>query len=1112
RYVTQKYGESNVAQIITFNRMTSKAVLKDVARVLGISYADSDRMAKLIPVKRGKPAKLKVMISDDTPDQEFKKAYEQDSVKIYNDRKEPVGEISVRRWLDMAIRIEGTNKTFGVHAAGVVISSQPLDEVVPLQKNNDGAVITQYYMEDIEALGLLKMDFLGLKNLTTIQKAANLIKHNRNIEINLDQLPLDERKALEIIAKGSIKKLPDDIKNTHKLLGSGDLEGIFQLESDGMKQMARDLQPSGIEDISSISALYRPGPLDAGLIPIFIDRKHGKEKVKYQHPLLEPILKETYGVLCLPKGTPINQPDGQQIPIENIKAGDLILTSNGQKVWSAKVAKQWQSGVKEIIKITLSSGTVIYSSKNHRFLTSEGDKFACELKPASNGLKNAHIHSSVLYEQWPLSTNKQKLQPNEAYLLGLLIGDGNLVSSTPNIACATEETAIWVSKLMSDTWRGEPKHYFNTRCWYAYCKFNTAPNLTPLTKFLDRFYGGRNWKVKSIFKHLPQQIAEFCEADRIDLLRGLWDSDGCYSERIAYFRSSSPQLIKQVAWLLSSLKIWYFVAENYVYVADRTQFRVILGKSRLPNKNDRLVGNYLPIGSQAFAETLAESIVATDRHTRKIINRSLGRSILFRPKESLYKNNLANWDEFYNQLYQKTYLQDARPVYVVSIEEQGTAECFDLEMEDRSSPYFLANGIVTHNCYQEQIMKMAQDLAGYSLGQADLLRRAMGKKKAEEMQKQREIFIDGATKNGVTKNIAEELFDQMVLFAEYCLSYDTEILTEEYGALAIGEIVKKKLSCLVYTRHESGIIYVQRIEQWHDRGEQEIFEYTLENGSTIKATKDHKFMTSDGQMLPIDEIFERGLDLMEQNSYIVDNYNFKPIIPDYYSCPWYHGNHCSLKIVKLDFHYLIEHQGCTERFVFYGDERDALESKKNYEIGLSNWMLSDDLYYENYSEFVNECINGYRNITYVKQQQLIDNSFTLEKAKTPEHTFIALNNAIKPSLQLYKSLQDSNKFNEDQLLSFRRYLRFRYFDNCFREIFAQETEHLAAQKEIFDYIIANPSNINGIVTNEMIEEFQQQYKIYQEDSKKYGHETVEERRERLNQERIEKGLKPVIFP
>ncbi len=263
-YVTQKYGEDKVAQIITFNRMTSKAVLKDVARVLDISYGEADRLAKLIPVVRGKPAKLAAMISKDSPNKDFLEKYNNDS--------------KTRKWVDMAMRIEGTNKTFGVHAAGVVISAHSLDTLVPLQRNNEGQIITQYFMEDIESLGLLKMDFLGLRNLTMIEKTINLVEKSIGQRLNPDSLPFTDQKTFDLLSRG-------------------DLEGIFQLESSGMRQIVKDLKPSSLEDISSILALYRPGPLDAGLIPKFINRKHGKENVDFPHHSLKPILSETYGIM-----------------------------------------------------------------------------------------------------------------------------------------------------------------------------------------------------------------------------------------------------------------------------------------------------------------------------------------------------------------------------------------------------------------------------------------------------------------------------------------------------------------------------------------------------------------------------------------------------------------------------------------------------------------------------------------------------------------------------------------------------------------------------------------------------------------------------------------------
>lgn len=843
KYVTNLYGEDRVAQIITFNRMTSKAVLKDVARVLGISYQDSNRMAKMIPVARGKPAKLSVMISDQTPTPEFKEAYDQDP--------------EVRRWVDMAIRIEGTNKTFGVHAAGVVISADPLDEIVPLQLNNDGAVITQYYMEDLEALGLLKMDFLGLKNLTTIQKTKELVEKTQNLKLDLDQIPLDEIKAKKILDKGEQKKKPLDIQKTYELLEKGQLEGVFQLESSGMRQVVRDLKPDSIEDISSILALYRPGPLDAGLIPQFINRKHGREKVEYQHPLLEPILQETYGILCLPKGTLIDQPDGSYVPIEEIKSGDLVLTSDGKQVWPARVAKQWRSGIKDILKITLSSGTVIYSSKNHRFLTPDGDKFAYELKPVNPVVKNAHGLGSQVYEKYPGASNS--LDPVVRYGTGCSKAGyevENQGEPVPNAPYGTLQATLsrpkesqyktWDVRIVYVTAVEESGQ---EECFDLQMEEQSSPY------FLAHGVVVHNCFQESIMR-MAQDLAGY-SLGQADLLRR------CLSGSTEIVDPATGRLVslreiasKSSYWLgrkvfslnLKTKKItqqpiieihpngirdvWEITTKTnrHIRATDDHLFYTTLGWKPL---KEFTIGSAIGLAKALpipYTRELSNSKVKlTDNIIRLVSEVGNREQLTAKSGNELTKTvatpslarhqGIADSDIFWDEIFELKYL--------------GQEDVFDLSIADTHN--FIANDFIAHNC--------------------------MGKKKVAEMQKHREIFIDGSTKNGVTQDIAEELFDQMIKFAEYCLSYDTEIITVEYGPMAIGEIVEKGIPCTVYSVDSNGYVYTQPIAQWHNRGEQEVFEYTLDDGSVIRATNDHKFMTIDGQMLAIDEIFEGGLEL-----------------------------------------------------------------------------------------------------------------------------------------------------------------------------------------------------------------------------------------------------------
>jgi len=256
-YVARKYGQDHVAQIITFGTMLARAAIRDVGRVLGHSYGEVDRIAKAVPNQLG--------IRLDEALQTAPLLREQ-----YD------GDPAVKKVIDFAKQLEGVARNASTHAAGVVISREPLTELMPLQKaTNSDSLMTQYEMHAIEALGLLKFDFLGLSNLTILKNAVDLIKSHRGVDVDLDRIPLDDAKTFELLA-------------------SGETTGIFQLESAGMRRYVRELRPTSVFDLAAMVALYRPGPMEN--IPAYIRRKHGEEEVRYLHPLLEPFLKRTYGI------------------------------------------------------------------------------------------------------------------------------------------------------------------------------------------------------------------------------------------------------------------------------------------------------------------------------------------------------------------------------------------------------------------------------------------------------------------------------------------------------------------------------------------------------------------------------------------------------------------------------------------------------------------------------------------------------------------------------------------------------------------------------------------------------------------------------------------------
>ena len=255
-YVVEKYGADKVCQIITFNTLAPRNAFKSVARVFGMEYAKSNKTASLI--------------CEDTID---KSMIEGSELKALYDTDE-----EIKRVIDTARCVEGVKCGIGMHAAGVIISYKPLDQIVPVQPSKDGIIITQYHREILEKMKLLKMDFLGLRNLTMIHKTCKLVKKCQGIDVDINHIPLDDKPTFDMLVKG-------------------ETVGVFQLESQGMTNLVKKLKPDVFEDLGALVALFRPGPLGSGMVDDFVERKHGRQAITYAHPRLEPILKDTYGTM-----------------------------------------------------------------------------------------------------------------------------------------------------------------------------------------------------------------------------------------------------------------------------------------------------------------------------------------------------------------------------------------------------------------------------------------------------------------------------------------------------------------------------------------------------------------------------------------------------------------------------------------------------------------------------------------------------------------------------------------------------------------------------------------------------------------------------------------------
>jgi len=808
-YVTDKYGAERVAQIVTFGTIKAKQAIKDSARVLGYPYALGDKITKAYPASiMGKDVPLSGVFDGGheryAEAAEFRALYDSDP--------------DVARVVDIAKGLENLKRQWGVHAAGVIMSREPLIDLVPImRREQDGAIITQFDNSSCDALGLLKMDFLGLRNLTVLDDALANVRVNRGTEVVLETLALDD-------------------PATYELLARGDTLGVFQLDGAPMRALLRAMKPDSFADISAVLALYRPGPMGANSHTNYALRKNGLQPITPIHPeleqALEPILGETHG-LCVTGDTLVwDATTGQRVRIDSIgsRVADGAFRTFGVAkdgtVCAADVTHWIPTGAKRVLRVATASGHTVRLSEDHPVLTPSGWRKAGELLA---GVDRVAVPKTPHDAEQP----DRGLTVDQARLLGYLIGDGyltlyqnSLISGSPELLADAAER---VRRAFPDCHpvlrqRGTEVRGDGHRRWADRLDLMASPpgigrgrgakggryDRLSLNVWLRDLGFAR--RTTAAHKFVPDAVFRADRATILQFLAGLWDTDGHVGPEVAFLTTISSRLANDVQALLGRLGILARVRADAPYATARgtsTPYRVqvygeafwdlvvphlvvpakravVKARTAQARTSDGINGELM----LARMSDIVRDDPALRQQTRRRLRESgrLGVKATFAHLSRLTGHDVRSYspplgsDGAYMPLgraasaYLDAFGGDEDWLYarqnwtmILAIEDDGVEEMFDITVEGLHT--FLANGLVVHNCiYQEQVMAIAQQLAGYSLGSADLLRRAMGKKKKEILDKEYLPFAAGMRANGYSDESIKALWDILVPFSDYAFN------------------------------------------------------------------------------------------------------------------------------------------------------------------------------------------------------------------------------------------------------------------------------------------------------------------------------------------------------
>jgi DNA polymerase III alpha subunit/intein/homing endonuclease len=770
-YVVEKYGKQQVAQIVTYGTMAAKMSIKDVARVLDLPLEQSNALAKLVPDKPGislnRVLKASITGEGSLSEKEGLATEDLENVKRLREflNAEGTSESIVLR---EAMILEGSVRGTGVHAAGIIIAPYDLTDIIPVATVKDSdLLLTQFEGSVIEDAGVIKMDFLGLKTLTIIRDALKLIKQNHGVSIDVDNIPLDDRQ-------------------TYELYQRGETNGTFQFESAGMQKYLRDLKPDKFDDLIAMNALYRPGPIE--YIPDFIARKHGRQTVVYDVPDMEEYLKDTFGICVTGDTLVFDAITGKRVRIdqlENRVADFYVQGVDAQLKPQKALMTYWVcNGKKPVFKVKLKNGATVKMTHNHRVLTENGWRELQELQPGD------HIATPrKLAAETTQTTDKNKLR-----VLAYLIADGSLTSCGP--------TADFISKdqVLIEAY----KESLNA---FERVESTTLQQVRDVTRVMVRgvektayhepnsvVAALRDWGLKTTTggcwsgdKFVPEFVFGLSDHQIAFFLACLWDCDGHVGEKIAHIKTISPRLAIDVQTLLLRLGIHSTTYETKYHNNRRNQeitaFQVSVYdlKGFASQIAPHLVLKQMP-DRKAFGEMVKDDVSrkiffdevasAWEGSQRKLMemhgfsrqhfntlnkNRSRIAAAIVEPLAEvldlpLTKKNLSvRWEE------------------IAEITPCGEELVYDISVEGTHN--FVGNNVILHNCvYQEQIMLLSQKLAGFSKGDADVLRKAMGKKQKAVLDKMKGQFVAGAVAKGHPVDKLEKIWTDWEAFASYAFN------------------------------------------------------------------------------------------------------------------------------------------------------------------------------------------------------------------------------------------------------------------------------------------------------------------------------------------------------